>query len=143
MWGNIVKFIAGVLATMWAGIGGLFYCVMFLVFLDIVLGICASIKEGHSFESSILRKGLLEKFLLYTILFIVTYVGETIIHLSFPYIKFYLVGLYAALVGFYEMASIIEKLIIIYPKNKVLKRLAKWLNVWNKKLDSKAEGFIN
>lgn len=137
---DLIKTILGLLTAMWTGIGGLFVGVLILTVFDVIIGTRVSIKKGNSFSSRKFRKGLVEKTILYALLFIVSYVLEGIIKTSIPYEQFYLVGFSAAIFGFYEASSIIEGLIYLYPEYPFLKRLGNYLHILDKKVEEKVTG---
>lgn len=136
---NFLKVLLGAVVTMIGGIGGTFFSVIFLMILDVILGATTAVRSGKPFRSKIFRKGLLEKFLLYMLIFISCYIVEDIVKHSIDYQAFYFVGLTATLISFYELSSILEHLATLYPRSHIVKKLAKWLNIWQEKIDDKGK----
>lgn len=140
---NILKLIAGGIFAMIAGIGGLFFSVIFLLIIDVILGTTCSVRLGKRFRPKRFRKGLLEKFLLYMLIFISCYIVEDIVKHSINYENFFLVGITATLIAFYELSSIMEHLAELFPKNPIVKKIANWLNIWQEKIDEKGKHLID
>lgn len=134
-WNNVLK----VLLAGWlffAGIHSYIFCILALTILDVVTGIIASIKKGNKFKSRILRKGLIEKVLLYLVLLISVFILELVIKTAINYTAFYMVLVATVCICTYELSSILENLYVIRPDMKFIKRLIKLSNkIQNKALD--------
>lgn len=119
-----------------AGIHTYIYCVLALVFIDVITGIIASLKKGEEFKSRILRKGLVEKVILYNLLMISVFVLEIVIKTAFDYSAFYLVLIATVCITTYEISSIMENILIIRPELGFIKRLITLTNkLQNKTID--------
>ena len=101
-----------------------FYAIIALSVIDCITGIWASVKQGVSFKSSILRKGLVQKFLLYNLLMISVFIIEKVLKSVIIYSKFYFVMIATMMISTNELVSICENILKINPRllfvNKVI-----------------------
>src|SRR4051812_33572661 len=93
-----------------AGIHFYLYCVLGLVVIDVITGIMASLKKGEEFKSRLLRRGLIEKLILYLLLIISIFILEIVIKTAINYTPFYLVIFSVIIIATYEISSILENL---------------------------------
>ena len=128
IWSNLIK---AVIASwlFFAGIHTYIYCVLGLVLIDVVTGIIASLKKGNKFKSRILRKGLIEKVILYNLLMISVFILEIVIKTAVNYSAFYMVLIATVLISTYELSSILENILVINPN---LSFISKLINLSNK-----------
>lgn len=126
-----------------AGIHVYFYCILVLTTIDVVTGVAASIKKGEPFKSKILRKGLIEKGILYNVLMLSVFALEMIIKTAVEYKAFYLVLISSMMIGTYELSSIVENLILINPNLSFLKSILKMSNKIHDKTIEVAEKKID
>jgi hypothetical protein len=131
---NIIKFLLGVWAMI-AGVHNFFYGITLLVVVDVISGILASLKKGEKFSSKKLRKGLLERFIIYNTMLIIIWVIESMVKQSFSYDNWYVVTFVGVMIGSYEISSIIENLVVINPEFAFLRKVSRVLNL----LEDKAE----
>lgn len=124
---NILKAVIGSW-LFFAGIHTYIYCVLALVVIDVVTGIIASIKKGEEFRSRILRKGLVEKVILYNLLMISVFVLEIVIKTAFNYSTFYLVLIATVCITTYELSSIMENILVIKPELGFVRKLINLIN---------------
>ena len=113
--------------------------IVVLTVMDIAVGITAALKRGEKFSSRKLRRGLLEKFTLYIILFFSILMLDKIIHSMIATETFYLSGLVTLLISLYEISSISEGLYSINPNNPVFKVIGGW----SRRMFSKTERKLN
>lgn len=141
----ISKIIKLILAgwMMFAGIHVYFYGILALTIIDVITGVMASIKKGEPFKSKILRKGLIEKGILYNLLMISVFVLEMILKTAFEYKAFYMVMIAAMLIGTYELSSIVENLMVINPRLNFLKNILNMSNKMHEKTIEIAEKKID
>lgn len=133
------------LVYVWAifiGIHSYVYCILALIIIDVYFGIKASLKQGEPYKTRILRKGLLEKFVLYFFVLLIAFILDTVLQHGIEYSKYYIAFIASAMISFYEASSIVEKLIIIYPDVPFLKRLARLLNVLDTEVEKKTTAII-
>lgn len=110
-----------------------------IIILDVLLGIMASLKKGEAFTSHRLKEGLIHKVAFYGIL-LSSFLGfEYVLMNMFFYKTFYIIGAITAMIGFYELTSIIEKMIIIEPRIKVFHRILKFIKKTDEKVELKME----
>jgi hypothetical protein len=126
-----------------AGIHVYFYYIVGLTIIDVITGVIASIKRGEPFKSKILRKGLIEKGILYNLLMISVFFLEMILKTVISYDAFYLVLASAMMIGTYELSSIAENLIVINPRIAFLKSILKMSNKMHEKTIEIAEKKID
>ena len=139
---NILKaIIAGWL--FFAGIHTYIYCVLALVIIDVITGIIASLKKGEEFKSRILRKGLIEKVILYNLLMISVFVLEIVIKTAFNYSAFYLVLIATVCITTYELSSIMENILVIKPELGFIRKLITLTNKLQDKTVDIAENKID
>lgn len=132
-WSNVIKF----LLFCWLffqGIHTYIYCILALVMIDVVTGIYASRNKKEAFKSRRLRRGLIEKVVIYNLLLISVFVLELVIKTGIPYETFYMVLFSTILICTYEITSILENLLCIQPNLKFIKRLIRL----TKKIEDKA-----
>ncbi|RYF96301.1 MAG: hypothetical protein EOO00_03045 [Chitinophagaceae bacterium] len=125
-----------------AGIRAYIFAVMVLTVIDVITGIIASVKKGEPFKSRVLRKGLLEKVLIYNLLMVSVFILEYIIKKAIGYDNYWLVLMTTTLIGTYELSSIFENLYVINPNLTFLKSLIKLSDKLRDKTISVAEGSI-
>ncbi|MBN9295388.1 MAG: phage holin family protein [Filimonas sp.] len=125
-----------------AGIHNYLFIVFALTLLDVVTGVMASIKKGEKFKSRILRKGLLEKFLLYLIIMLAIFFLETLGKSIIQYDKFYFVFIGTFLISTYEVVSILENILVLNPKLLFISSLIKLTNSLQSKAIEKSEKAI-
>lgn len=128
---------------LFAGIHTYIYATMALTIIDVITGITASIKKGEPFKSRILRKGLIEKVVIYNLLMVSVFVLEYIIRKAIGYDNYWLVLLTTTLIGTYELSSIFENLFVINPNLVFLKSLIKLSDKFRDKTVSIAEDKID
>jgi len=141
----IANYLKLAIVYVWAlfiGIHSYIYCILTLILIDVVFGIKASLKQGKPYRTRILRKGLLEKFVLYFFVILVAFIVETVVKQGIEYDRYYIVFIAASMISFYEAGSIIEKLIILYPQFPFLKRLGGLLNVLDTEVEKKTTAII-
>ncbi|WPQ65506.1 phage holin family protein [Chitinophaga sancti] len=135
LWNNILK----ILIAVWlffAGIHTYIYCIIALTILDIATGIPASMKKGVPFKSRILRKGLIEKVVLYLIMLIAVFILELVVKTAIEYDSFYMVLVVTMCISTYELTSILENIAILRPELPFISRLIKLSNkIQEKTLD--------
>jgi hypothetical protein len=113
-------------AAVWlicAGIHTYLYAVAALLLFDVLTGIYASIKRGESFTTKILKKGLLEKTVLYLILMGASLAMEMVLKKIFGWENYYVVFFVTLLITTYEFVSICENIYSINPNLTYLKSL--------------------
>lgn len=111
-----------------SGIHHYLISVFSLLLLDVITGLWAAKKRGDKITSRKLRKGLLEKFALYIILFVSAFMLEQVIQHIIPYSHFFIAWILAIIVNVYEITSIIENTIEIYPDLSFLNKFKEFLN---------------
>jgi len=95
-----------------------------LTIIDTVTGVFASLKQGIKFKvSRLLRKGLLEKLLIYNLLILSVWLLAKVLVIAFALSEIYIVAIIVILIDCYELSSIIEKLQILAPNLPFLKVL--------------------
>lgn len=129
--GSFIIFILGLFAPIYAHI----VVILVAVLLDVMLGIIASLRKGEIFTSRRLKDGLINKTAIYGILLASFLMIEGVVMGMLGYTVFYAVGAISTMILFYELISIIEKLIVIDPRTKVLYRILKFVKKTDKKLD--------
>lgn len=116
------------------------FCVLIA---DVVLGVAVSIKKGVKFESRKLKKGLVHKLAFYGII-IVSFLGlELVLMKMLQYKTYYIIGVITTMIGFYELTSIVEKMMIIEPNIKVFGRLLKWIKKTDEKIETNIDNKID
>jgi phage-related holin len=141
----LINFIKVALVYLWAlfiGIHSYIFCILALIIIDVVFGIKASLKQGKPYKTRILRKGLLEKFVLYFGVILIAFILDTVLQNGIQFSQYYVTFIGSAMISFYEASSIVEKLIIIYPEVPFLKRLARLLNVLDTEVEKKTTALI-
>lgn len=128
--------------VLFAGIHIYLYSIITLTILDVVTGIIASVKKGEPFKSKILRKGLIEKVILYNILIVSVFALEYVIKSALGYDTYWLVMLATMLIGTYELSSIMENLLVISPNLVFIKSLIRLTDKLRDKTVSIAENKI-
>lgn len=125
---TVVGFYVGVFFDMKVYLGA----IAFLVIMDMFTGIAASLHRGEKFSSRKLRTGLLERAILYIVLFNVTLMLDVILRNTINYGRDYIAIFCCTLIGFYEASSCIENLVSRFPKYSFLQRIGKALNLIEK-----------
>ena len=141
-WNNALKFILACWLY-FAGIHTYIYCILALTVIDVTTGIFASLKRGEKFKSRILRKGLVEKVLLYNLMLISIFILELIIKTGFNYSTFYLVLVATVCIATYEISSILENVLTIRPELSFINRLIKLTNKIQDKAVNIAENKVD
>lgn len=136
IWLNVVKILLGAW-TMLAGIHNFLFGITFLIVVDVVTGIIASLKEGKPFNSKKLRKGLLERFLIYNTLILVIWVMEKMVKESFEYDSFYAVMLVCVFIASYECSSLLENMLRINPNYTFLNKVGRILNLFEETAENR------
>lgn len=126
---TVTGFFIGVFLDMRLYLG----CIFVLIILDMITGIAASLHRGERFSSRKLRTGLVERFLLYATLFVITLMIDTILRGTVDYGRDYVAITCCTIIGFYEASSCIENLVSRFPKYLFLQRIGKMLNILDKK----------
>lgn len=111
-----------------SGIHVYFYAIVALSLIDCFTGVWSSVKQGISFKSSILRKGLIQKFLLYNLLMLSVFVIESVLKAGFDYSKYYMVMIATMLICTNELVSIFENVLKINPNLTFVTSLIKLTN---------------
>lgn len=132
---TICASLAGLFSETWYFILG----VPILVYFDTHFGIIASQKKGIEYSSKMRRKGLLDKTKLFLQIVIMTLVVDLMLsgltkQFHFDIQSHYLTIVILFFIGIYEATSIIEKLKIIHPNNKVIGLLGKIFMIMEKDL---------
>lgn len=125
---TLAGFAVGVLVDMRVYILSIFV----LVIMDMITGIMASLHKGERFSSKKLKRGLLERVLLYGSLFIITLMIDTILRGTIDYGKYYAAIVCCTIIGFYEAGSCVENLVSRFPDKAFLKRIGAMLNLLEK-----------
>lgn len=136
-----VVFIATAICTyfidLWLHLYGGFIMIAFLSLMDTHLAIKACIKSGGKYESKKIKSGVLNKVSLYITLTALGIALDTIFKQIYNYERYYTALVVFAFIALYEAGSIIESLEKIHPKNPIVARFARFLNLADKKLDDK------
>jgi len=98
-----------------AGIHSFLGVILALVLIDVATGLIAALKKGERFSSRKLRKGLLEKMLLYLCLLITVFLADGLLLKTMGLGSYYLTFCITFLISMYELASIAENLYSIRP----------------------------
>jgi carbon starvation protein CstA len=123
-----------------AGIHLYIVAVVVLALMDVFTGVWAAKKTGIEITSRKLRRGMLEKTGLYLILLVASFVLGKVMQDMIKIDNFYVAWLLTVLICIYELTSIIENVIKIYPTLAFLSKLKVLLNkVGDKQIDN-AEG---
>lgn len=122
---TVCGFMAGVLMDIRLYLGAIFV----LVIIDMISGIAASLHRGEKFSSRKLRTGLIERFILYGALIIITLMIDTILRGTVNYGRYYVAIVCCTIIGFYESGSCIENLVSRFPKYTFLQRVGKMLKL--------------
>lgn len=122
-----------------AGIHIYIYAVLALAFIDVVTGIAASLKKGEKFTSRTLRKGLLEKTVLYMLLLVTVFVLDMITKTVFHHEAFYFSFVITFLICSYEIASIMENVQVLRPNLPFVSALVRIFGKLHKKTIQKLE----
>lgn len=130
---NFLKLVAAYVVGVLTDIRVYIISIVVLVVMDMVSGIGSSLKRGEKFNSRKLRTGLIERFILYGSLTVVALCIDSIVRGAFDYGEYYVTVFCCTIVGFYEAGSTIENLIECYPKFTFLQKIAKLLNLIEKK----------
>lgn len=121
-WSNAVKFLLFIW-LFFQGIHTYIYCILALVMIDVITGIYASRIKKEAFKSRRLRKGLIEKVVIYNLLLISVFVLELVIKTGINYEAFYMVLFSTILICTYELTSIMENILVIDPSLKFIRKL--------------------
>jgi hypothetical protein len=89
-----------------------------------------------------LKKGLVEKFFLYTLILIAVMILESVAKTVLSYTAFYFVFLAAFLISTYETVSILENILTVNPNLKFIQPLVNLVTSMQKKAIDKAEAEI-
>lgn len=113
--------------------------IVVLSVIDTHVAIKACKSKGGKYQSELIKKGLLNKVNIYAIATICGIVLDLMFRKLYDYDKFFMTFLFFAVIAVYESGSIFEKLAVLDPENKVVAKIAKYLNLADKKLDDKFE----
>lgn len=144
---NLIKVAVAWLFTLWLDVYVYISIVMFLSVADVLTGLRKALKDGKPFSSKKLRRGLIERLVLFTSLFVLMLCMDNLIRGMYDYGKYYITQFVCVIIGFYELSSIIENLIAIHPKFTFLKKIARFLNLLETKHEErtidKVEKFLD
>lgn len=144
---NFLKVVVAWLFAFWLDVYVYISIVVFLSVADVATGLQRALKDGKRFSSKKLRRGLIERLVLFTSLFVLMLCMDNLIQGFYDYGKYYITQFVCVLIGFYEVTSIIENLIAIYPKYTFLNKIAKFLNLLETKYEErtidKVEEFLS
>lgn len=113
-----------------------------LIIMDMLSGIGASLKNGEKFDSGKIKKGLLERIVLYGSLIIITLAIDSMVRGTWDYGSYYVTMFSCTVIGFYEAGSCIENLITLYPQYTFLKKIANMLNLLEKTYEKNTVGKV-
>lgn len=125
------------LLDVWLHLYGGFIMVALLSLMDTHLAIKTCIKSGGKYESKKIKRGVLNKISLYITLTALGIALDTIFKQIYNYDSYYTALIVFAFIALYEAGSIIESLEKIHPKNPIVARFSRFLNLADKKLDDK------
>jgi hypothetical protein len=109
----------------------------------VITGVAASIKKGESFRSKILKKGLIDKTLLYIIMLIAVFILEGLAKSVFTYTPYYFVFFAAFMISCYELISIFENILVLNPNLTFIQPLITLTNKMSSKATETAEKKID
>ncbi|MBC7425841.1 MAG: phage holin family protein [Bacteroidia bacterium] len=125
------------------GIHTYLYAVAAVIILDVLTGIYAATRKGQTFTSKVLKKGLLEKTILYIILLGASLSMEMVLKSMFGWEHYYVVFFVTVLITSYECVSIFENIFKINPNLQFLQSLIGLSNRINRTAIKYAEGKID
>lgn len=134
---NLLRILLAWLLSIWVDISVYVGIVMFLSVYDVYTGLRRALKQGEGFSSKKMKRGLIERLLLFSSLLLVMLALDNMIRELYDYGAYYITNFVAVMIGFYEAGSIIENLIVLHPKFKFLNRLAKVLNLLEKRYEQR------
>lgn len=140
--GDQLPIIGKAIAGIWFFFGGIhvyIYAVMVLVFIDVITGVIAARKKGEAITSRKLRKGLLEKLLLYMLLLLTVFVLDLVLKSVFNHTSFYFVFILTFLISTYEVVSVFENISVLKPQIPFLNALIRIFKKMGDKAVTKME----
>lgn len=132
---NLGKLALGFLYSVIIGMYPYVLSITLLVVFDMIFGIKASMKRGEQFSTKKLKRGLLQRIFLYTSLIVCFLMLDVVLHATYDYGKFYIAAIICTLISFYEVSSIMENLIEVYPNFPFLKKIGNVFNLLEKKYE--------
>ena len=132
----VVTVVGAFVAELWLNAYSVVIGVCALAIIDTHVAIKASIKNGGKYESYKIKQGLLNKIKIYLTIFILAIIFDILTRKIYDYQSFYVVFLSAFIIGLYEIGSILENMVLLFPNSEVVKLLSKYLNLTKKKVDN-------
>jgi hypothetical protein len=116
-----------------------FLLVFLLICANMWLGWKAAKKQGELFNFKKFMSGFYEHGFADFSMLIIFWILEVIVKLSFPYDKFYVVGIITIFISLYEAGMSVKSAKVIWPQYSWLDKLDGILNSWQKKVEDTAK----